>query len=305
MLISFIVPTYNSGKTIERCIKSIIKQKCKKEIIVVDGGSDDRTILILKKFKLKIFLEKKKGAAPARNLGLKKVKGDYIAFIDSDVILPDKWISKCIKKINQDKNIAGVGGPGISFNDNIVSRCMDILLYGKTIKSKDRYVNSLATMNVLYNKSYIKGVLFDENLRMGEDPEFNFRLLKKGYKLLFSTSLFVYHDHPTKIISLMKKWYIYGTFYMKPYLIHRDMIGIGFYFRVMFIPILLILGLFSFINPIFTYLFLLQIFSLFFLYLIIGITKCRDKTLIAFPFIHTIKQLSQMFGIFVSILKGR
>ena len=120
MIISFIVPSYNSEKTIEGCIKSIIKQRCKKEIIVVDGGSSDKTISILKKYKLKILLEKERGAGPARNLGLKKAKGDYIAFVDSDVVLPDNWTKKCIKKIGQNKSIVGVGGPGISINKTLV-----------------------------------------------------------------------------------------------------------------------------------------------------------------------------------------
>jgi glycosyltransferase involved in cell wall biosynthesis len=304
MIVSFIVPSYNSEKTIENNIKSIVSQKCKKEIIVVDGGSIDKTISILKKYKLKIFLEKKRGAGPARNLGMNKSKGDYIAFVDSDVVLPDNWIEKCIKKINQNKSIAGVGGPGISIDKSIVSKCLNGLLYGKSKKSKDTYVNSLATMDVLYRKSHIRGMLFDNKMIMGEDPEFNFRLVKNGYKLLFSRSLFVYHNHPTKLIALVKKWYEYGNYYMKPYIKHKEMIEKEFYFRVFYIPLLLLMGILSFINQIFIYLVVIQLLSLFLSYLFIGIVNLRDKTLIAFPFIHTIKQLSQMVGIFVSVLRG-
>lgn len=303
MLISFIVPTYNSEKTIEKCIKSINKQKCKKEIIVVDGISTDKTIEILKRFELKIYEEKKKGAGPARNFGLKRTKGDYIAFIDSDVVLPIGWIKKCIKKLEEDKKIAGVGGPGIGIKKKIISECLDALLYGKSHRTNETFVNSLATMNVVYKKSIIKGIYFDENILIGEDPEFNFNIIKKGYKLLFSRSLKVYHYHPEKLSELIKKWYNYGKYYTIPYLRHKEMIGIDFYFRIFYFPALLLIAILSFFIDTFIYVIFVQFILLFFVYFIIGILNCRNRTMIAFPFVHMIKQLSHMLGIFVSIFK--
>ena len=89
--ISVIVPFYNSENTF-KCILSIIEQdnKSKFEIIMVDDGSTDHSLDIIKNFdnnNIKVFsLPENCGPAAARNLGLKKAKGDYVFFVDADVI---------------------------------------------------------------------------------------------------------------------------------------------------------------------------------------------------------------------------
>ena len=91
-LISIIVPTLNASSTIKSTLKSVLNQTIKNwEVIIIDGYSTDRTISIIKKFnnkKFKIYsLHKKKGLAEARYTGIKKSKGNYIAFLDAD----DLW----------------------------------------------------------------------------------------------------------------------------------------------------------------------------------------------------------------------
>ena len=88
--ISVIVPFYNSEKHLSKCILSIIEQdnKSKFEIIMVDDGSTDHSLDIIKNFdnnNIKVFsLPENCGPAAARNLGLKKAKGDYVFFVDAD-----------------------------------------------------------------------------------------------------------------------------------------------------------------------------------------------------------------------------
>lgn len=91
-IVSIIIPTYNSAKTIKRAIKSVINQSYPNwEIIIVDSFSEDRTISIVRSFvkkNIKIFFcKKKRGLAFARYYGITKSKGSYIAFLDSD----DLW----------------------------------------------------------------------------------------------------------------------------------------------------------------------------------------------------------------------
>lgn len=94
--ISVIIPCYNSSKTIERAIESVINQTLlPKEIIVVDDCSNDNTLELLNNFKKKnlkfniviLSLEKNVGAASARNRAWNIAKYEYIAFLDSD----DGW----------------------------------------------------------------------------------------------------------------------------------------------------------------------------------------------------------------------
>lgn len=86
--ISIITVVYNAEKTLENCFKSLYRQKnLKYEHIVIDGGSTDNTIKIIKKYKKKIkywVSEKDKGIYDAFNKGMKIASGDYIGFLNSD-----------------------------------------------------------------------------------------------------------------------------------------------------------------------------------------------------------------------------
>lgn len=87
MEISIIIAVYNASKTIEKCLQSIFKQTFEKyEIIVINDGSTDNTLEIIKKYekKLKIITTDNCGQGSARNVGIKYATGKYITFVDSD-----------------------------------------------------------------------------------------------------------------------------------------------------------------------------------------------------------------------------
>jgi len=95
MIFSVIIPSYNSDKTIERALKSVINQTFKDfEIIIVDDGSVDDTKEVIKKFfqnnkdiKYKYIYQENTGPSAARNNAVKNSTGKYLAFLDSD----DEW----------------------------------------------------------------------------------------------------------------------------------------------------------------------------------------------------------------------
>ena len=295
-MISFIVLTYNSERTIQKCLESISAQRCEKEIIIVDGGSKDRTTEIAKKQGAKIVTENRRflGLGTARNTGMEHANWEYIAFVDSDVVLPDNWISAALEKINKSKIIAGVGGPGISPEKGRVSDSLNFL-YGKSVKTKESYVKSLPTMDLLYKTGAIKNQKFLDYMKTTEDVEFNFRLVKNGYKLLFSSDLYVYHYHPANLRQMVKKWYNYGKNYTKPYMMHKEMIDASFIVRVVYLPFMLLFILLSIFNQNLLLVPLLQIIAIFGVYAIIAL-KIGKNPLI-FSTIHTIKQFAQLIGI--------
>lgn len=104
-LITVIIPCYNIENYIEKCIESIENQTYKNiEIIVVDDGSKDKTVEILnnlqKKYtNIKVYENSKnKGAACARNFAIKKAKGEYIGFVDSDDYITEDYYQKLMQK---------------------------------------------------------------------------------------------------------------------------------------------------------------------------------------------------------------
>lgn len=82
---SIIVPVYNVGKYIKKCLDSIEKQTFKDyEVIIVNDGSKDNSMDIVKDYNFKIINQKNKGLSAARNRGVKEANGEYIIFVDSD-----------------------------------------------------------------------------------------------------------------------------------------------------------------------------------------------------------------------------
>ena len=109
-LISIIIPCYNIKNYIEKCIESIENQTYKDiEIIAVDDCSKDGTIVKLKELQerysnLQVYQnDKNRGAAYSRNFAIKKAKGEYIGFVDSDDYITDDYYEKLMETAEKEK----------------------------------------------------------------------------------------------------------------------------------------------------------------------------------------------------------
>lgn len=132
MKISIIIPAYNAEKTIERLLKTILKQTYKNyEIIIINDGSTDNTEKILEKYKtnenIKIISKPNEGVGKARKIGFQEATGDLLFFCDSDDFLPKKNV---LEKIDN------------KFNKNNI----DILMFDviDISKNKTKIVNSFS-----------------------------------------------------------------------------------------------------------------------------------------------------------------
>jgi len=107
--VSIVIPTLNSAKVLSSCLDSIKKQDYPNyEILICDGGSTDLTINIAKKYKSKILINTLKTAEAGKAIGLKNATGKYVAFIDSDNILPtSQWLSEMISPLESDNTLIG------------------------------------------------------------------------------------------------------------------------------------------------------------------------------------------------------
>ena len=109
--VSFIIPTLNAQSVLEKCLKSINNQifpKSKYEILIIDGGSNDKTLSIAKKYNSKILKNPLKTAEAGKAVGVKNAKGNFICLIDSDNILPSQnWLAKMLYPFSQDSKIIG------------------------------------------------------------------------------------------------------------------------------------------------------------------------------------------------------
>ncbi len=94
--ISIVIPVYNEGDSLSACLRAIDKLKTKPfEVIVVDNNSTDHSASVAATYSwVRLIKESKQGVVHARTAGFNAVKGNIIARIDADTILPNNWIDK-------------------------------------------------------------------------------------------------------------------------------------------------------------------------------------------------------------------
>ena len=185
--VSVIIPTYNRAHLIGRAIKSVLNQTYQDfEIIVVNDGSTDNTEEVVKSFSDKrikyIWHEKNKGAAAARNTGIKIAKGEYIAFQDSD----DEWFPnklekqmKIFKKESPNLGIVYTGFYRIKDSEKKYIPSHEIVKKEGSIYEELLKGSFITTQSILVRKECFKKVgIFDENLPRLQDWELVIRLSK-------------------------------------------------------------------------------------------------------------------------------
>jgi dolichol-phosphate mannosyltransferase len=123
MKLSVIIPCYNEKKTIKKIIDKIFLQKINLEIILVDDGSDDGTVNVIKNYKKdsrikKVFHLKNKGKGAAIKSSVKFITGDLVLIQDADLEYNPKDYKKILDKFKEDKNVKAVYGSRVLNNSN-------------------------------------------------------------------------------------------------------------------------------------------------------------------------------------------
>ncbi len=219
-MISVIVPTYNSQKTIEECVQAILNQKVPEEfeLIIVDDASKDDTEKILEKYSNKIiYLKNKKNKGPAfsRNIGAKKAKGKIVVFTDSDCIAAKNWLSEMIKPF-EDEKVAAVQGAYKTKQKELIARfSQEEIEQRYELLRKAKNLDWVGSYSAAYSKNiFLEEGGFDESfpIASGEDPDLSFRVAKKGHKIVFNEKAIVYHTHPNNL-----GWYLRTKFFRAYY----------------------------------------------------------------------------------------
>lgn len=262
MEISIVILTYNEENNIGDCLDSVLNQKLfegKWEVLVVDGGSTDSTVKIVKEKqkksdRIRLISNQNKKIAPGRNIGIRESQYPFIAFTDADCIVPENWLHKLSNEYEKlyatDTKIAGVGGGNTPLaKSSNFQRALGLYLdsfigcfnspQGRNF-SQIRKVVSLACLNVLYNKQILTNIGdFDEEMgNIAEDLNLNLRLKNNDYNLYYIPELSVAHKLRPNLASWLKNMALYGKgraiitfkhrFYLNMFLILPVLFAIGF-----------------------------------------------------------------------------
>ena len=195
--VSVIVPAYNTEKYLKKCLDSLVNQTLNDiEIIVINDCSTDKTKDILKNYKekyknIKVINNKtNKGIGYNRNLGIKKAKGEFISFIDSDDYVDITMYEKMYNKAKRDKLDLVICNfyNNLEHEDGSIQKIIpkNLIPYfdNTTLKDKPDLLLKveLAPWNKLYKKELLDGVWFPEDLKY-EDAIVVIKSLNRAKKI--------------------------------------------------------------------------------------------------------------------------
>ncbi|MDO8658008.1 MAG: glycosyltransferase family 2 protein [Candidatus Levybacteria bacterium] len=186
--ISIVTPSFNQGKYIEQTIKSVLGQNyANVEYIVVDGGSSDNTLNVLKKYnnKIKWTSRKDNGQSNAINKGLKMATGEIIAFLNSDDLYLPGTLNKISAFFKNNPKAKWVTGDYFIINENGEKIQSYVVLYKKILRLFPySFILSIANFipqpSTFWRKELLDEVgFFNETLHFTMDYDYWLKIIKK------------------------------------------------------------------------------------------------------------------------------
>ena len=204
-LVSIIIPTYNSEKTLPICLESIKRQTYNNiEVIVVDKFSRDKTVEIARSYGAKVYIRGPERSAQ-KNYGALKARGEFVYFIDSDFVLHPRVIEECVQLVKQGYDAVIVlnisyPGPSLAAKARFHER---LSYYGSNVYEAARFMRRSLFMK-------IRG--FDERLYANEDYDLHQRLVRIGAKIARTRHSFEIHiGEPRSVKQFIVKNIYYGS----------------------------------------------------------------------------------------------
>ncbi|MFN6946563.1 MAG: glycosyltransferase family 2 protein [Cytophagaceae bacterium] len=231
--VSVIIPTFNRARFLPNAVMSIIAQKYDNiEIIIVDDGSDDNTREIVNSLKkeypfINYYLnERTKGPSGARNTGIIKSSGEYVAFLDSDDVWLDGQLKKRLDILEKYPEIDVIFGNFICvdfFSGNEIFNFFDqkkilhtlnytIISQGVKMLNDNLFLglireNFLHLGSTIVRKSILNGILLDESIIFSEDRDFGIQLYKRA-KATFAfceDPIFILYKHDSNLYNTVNR----------------------------------------------------------------------------------------------------
>ena len=190
--ISVIIPTLQEQNYIEDILSRLSKVKPNVEVIVVDGGSKDKTVEVARRLINKVYQISKRGIAAGRNYGATKANGDILVFLDTDVTFPATFP----EKILQTFSVSTVVGATCSIMplQHQLGTTAFFKLYNLIIRTTTKFKpHSRGEFFAVRKTAFQKAKGFDETMPCLEDHDLAHRLSKFG-KFFFISDLTVYES---------------------------------------------------------------------------------------------------------------
>lgn len=272
--VNVVIPCRNEENYIALCLDSLVNSDFPKDrltVVVCDGMSTDGTREILEEYsnlhRFIFWLDNPKKTTPfALNAGIKKYPSDVSIILGAHAEIHPEYISNCLETFKINKSIGCVGGIIENINEDNETKAIGVSMASPfgvgnahfRTGGKEGYVDTVAFG--AYKKEVFDAVgYFDERLTRNQDDEFNFRVLKAGFKIYLSKKIRAKYYVRSSFKKLYRQYYQYG--YWKVFISkkHRTFIS-----KRQLVPLAFVLFLFlgaalSFVHPL---LFILYLFGI-------------------------------------------
>lgn len=223
--VSIVIPMLNEERHIEDCVQSLLGQDYPRErldIVVVDGGSTDRSLEIVRALasrdpRVRLVGGPGLNCPTALNRGIGVARGDVVCKVDAHGYVAPDFVRVAVQRLKGDDALMCVGGPIRPVARSLIARSNSLARASRF--GVGRGVNTLASHDQLvetvqcgaYRRSVFDEVGgFDENLQFGEDEEMNWRIIQAGYRILFTPAMHFYYFPRQSFRSFFLQYYRYG-----------------------------------------------------------------------------------------------
>lgn len=228
MLASIIIPTKNEAMNIGPCLDQVYGQRVdfQFEVVVIDSGSQDRTIDVVKQYPARL-LQIAPGEfhhARTRNLGGRTSSGKYLVFLSGDAIPADQgWLSALLRNF-QEPGVAAVYGRQLAKPDAKPERVFFMQhRYGTQRLVKSANGNTVGKY-LLYQFSNVNAAIrrdvwqqtpFPEDINAYEDFSFAIQVIQQGYMIAYEPHAAVYHSHNYSLLKSFQQYFDNGVVYQR------------------------------------------------------------------------------------------
>jgi len=219
---SFIIPVYNRPQEIDELLASLTQQTYLQpfEVIVVEDGSAQNCDNIIAKYKskldLKYFLKQNTGAGLSRNFGMQKASGNYFIVLDSDVLVPEKYLEVVFSALAAHFTDT-YGGPDAahsSFTEvqKAINYAMTSFFTTGGLRGGNNKKSNFQprSFNMGISKKAFETTQGYSNRKIGEDIELSFKLKELGFTSQLIPDAFVYHKRRSTFIQFLRQTYLFG-----------------------------------------------------------------------------------------------
>lgn len=251
--ITVLIPTFNEQDFIQNCVESLICDSYpqdKIETLIIDGGSTDKTRLIIESLSgsydnIKLIKNKNKTVPYAMNLGIKSASHSIIVWCGSHAVYKADYLKNSVEILLSEENCASVGGVITPSANTFTGQVIATATSHKfgIGNAQYRYATQRKDVDTVFGGCFLKSSVetiggFNENWDRNQDYEFNYRLRKHVGNIILDPSIKCNYYCRESISELAKQYFSYGQWRFKTVEQHPKSIS----FRQL-APIILIIGL--------------------------------------------------------------